>query len=226
MNEHLKLIMVSIVLILSILLFFSIRSCTSNRNERDMLKESIEAIYDTIHYYKGKNDELVASKKLLQGDLDILKTVNKELYDKIESMKQKGVDHVVYVESVIENPPDTIYWEIDNSEDSITKHFNFNDRWRVLEGYVSYTPNQLGLNITKDQVYFDYTLAIRDNQVYITSENPYIRYNEITGLVIPQQLQKKKHWSVGPMIYGGFDVMNRKFGAGIGIGVTYSLFSF
>ena len=228
--ERSNIILIVTVLILSILLIFSIKSCNSYKDSKIHLENSIEAIFDTVSYYKGKNGELVAHKKLLEGDIDILKIANEELYEKLKSMKQTGADHIVYVETVVENPPDSTSWEIDHNKlekDSIEiKNFNFNNQWRILEGYITHTPNTLGLNITKDQINFDYTLAIKGNEVYMTSSNPYVKYNTITGLVIPETIRKKKHWSIGPIIYGGYDITTQKFGAGIGIGIMYDLWRF
>lgn len=227
-NEHAKSFLLAIVLVLGAILFFSIRSCSERHDEAGSLKRSIESLYGQVEYYRGKNNELIASKKVLEGNLEVLKINNKELYDKLESMKQKDADRVVYVETVIDNPPDTIYWEVKHdSKDSIEiKPFNFSNEWRTLEGYVMHTPNQLGLNITKDQVYFDYTLAIKDNQVFLTSSNPYVKYKEISGLVVPNHNFKKKHWHIGPTITGGYDIINRKFGLQVGIGIQYDLVSF
>lgn len=226
-NEHVKSILVLTLLVLCVVLFFSIRGCTQRNNEAASLKNSIEAIYSQVEYYKGKNNELIASKKVLEGNLEVLKINNKELYDKLESMKQKDADRVVYVETVIENPPDTIYWELDHNKDSLeVKPFNFSNEWRTLEGYIMHSNNQLGLNITRDQVYFDYTLALKDNEVFMTSSNPYVKYKEISGLVVPNYIYRKKHWHIGPSITGGYDVINRKWGLQIGIGIQYDLISF
>lgn len=229
-KEHVTLILLGVIVLLGLLSIFSIRSCSNKSKDNDNLQKSIEAIFDSIHYYKGKNGELIANKKIMQGDIDLLKIANKELYDRIESMKQKDADHIIYVENVIENPPDSTKWVYTEEEkqDSVrVKDFDFTNKYRSLQGYITSTPDYLSMNVTKDEIYFDYLLTTKGNEVYITSSNPYVKFNEITGLVIPEQIKpKKKHWHIGPVVSGGYDVVNLRFGAFVGVGIMYDVISF
>lgn len=228
--NHSKQILFWCFVILVICLWFSIKSCTSEKDQNKMLKHNIEALTDTIHEYKGKNGELIASKKLLEGDISLLKITNEDLYTQLESMKKKDATQVVHTDNTITFPTDSTTWDITHEEplDTIIEHynFNFNNQWRKLEGYVSHGQSQLGVNITKDEVYFDYTVAIKDNEVFITSTNPYIKYNEVTGIVLPKTIQKKKHWMIGPSISGGYDIINHQWGMNVGVSVTYGIISF
>lgn len=229
-KEHFSLILLGVIVLLGLLCFFSIRSCKNVSKDKENLYKSIEAITDSIRYYKGKNGELIASKKLLQGDIDLLKMTNKELYERLESMKQKDADHIIYVENVVQNPPDSAKWEFtpEEKKDSIkVKDFDFTNQYRSLQGYITSTPSYLGMNITKDEIYFDYLLTTKGNEVFITSSNPYVKFNEVTGLVIPEQIKpKKKHWHIGPTVSGGYDVVNRRWGGFIGVGIMYDVISF
>lgn len=38
--------------------------------------------------------------------------------------------------------------------------------------------------------------------------------------------QDKKKFSVGPVIYGGYDFSQKKFGYGVGVGISYRIFGF
>ena len=57
----------------------------------------------------------------------------------------------------------------------------------------------------------------------MTSDNPYVKFSDITGLKIPET-KKEKRFGIGPMIYGGFG--NKGFNYGIGIGIQYNLWNF
>jgi hypothetical protein len=92
----------------------------------------------------------------------------------------------------------------------------------VLTGNFDYHNDSLGVHITKDVTYFDYTGVMdKDSRIYVKSTNPYVKYNEITGFTVPKQ--KKKRWNVGPSIYGGYDPINGKPSAGIAISLTYGI---
>lgn len=231
LQEHAAAILIGIVAALLLALIISLRSCNTEKSNNVSLNKSIEAIYDSISYYKTKNNNLVAEKKLLEGDISLLKTTNKELYDKIQEMNQKKADRVIYVESSIENPKDSTTWDLEHN-DSLpnlieTKYFDFSNKWRTLQGYVTHTNNNLGLNITKDEVFFDYTLVMKDNEVFVTSNNPYVKYNEITGIIIPKAItQKPKRWHIGPSVTVGYDIIHRKWALTPGVSVTYSILSF
>ena len=87
---------------------------------------------------------------------------------------------------------DTIY--IDRNI-NITRNFDFSNKFRTLNGNVFVSDGNLGLNIENDIIRFDYTAAFKDGQLYITSDNPYVQYNNITGIQVPKQ--RKKRWNIG-----------------------------
>jgi hypothetical protein len=188
---------------------------------------NVTALTDSINYYKSKNGDLVAEKTLLIGDMDLLKIANKELADKIEDMKVNNPQQVVHIETVIENDVHDTVWMIQESDTTIQKEFDFSNKWRILSGNINLDKNLLSLSIEQDKVLVDYTLAIKDNKVYITSENPYVKYNEIQGLTLPKQ---KKLFSigVGPAISYGYDFQHNCFApvVGVSVGLYYNIFQF
>jgi hypothetical protein len=83
----------------------------------------------------------------------------------------------------------------------------------------------MGVNITKDVVKFDYTVAMdKNNKIYIKSTNPYVKYEEISGFQVPKQKQKK--WGIGPQIGVGYDPVHNKISPTIGIGIQWSPIQF
>ena len=83
------------------------------------------------------------------------------------------------------------------------------------------------INRYKDIVNANYTLAVEKGKAFVHTENPYIQVNEINGIELPKEKQKKFH--IGPQVGVGFGVdVNRKIFVtpSVGIGVTWSLISF
>ena len=214
------LIYVAIIIVLLFVLSISVRSCQENKQ---LYNNNVTALIDSVSYYKAKNGELVTSKSLLEGDMSLLKKTNSELANELNSMKVKNPEQVVkIVTEYIKTPLDTI-WAIDSTNVNITKQFNFTDDYRSLVGDVYLKNNMLGLNINKDEVYANYTLAIKDNKAYITTNNPYIKISDIQGITIPTP--KIKHFYLGPSINFGYDPIQNKPTLNIGVSIGYGLFS-
>ena len=192
-----------IIIVLLGVLSMSVQKCQNVSKE---YRNNIEALNDTIRYLQDKNGNLVATKLAFESDIKTLKILNEDLYNEIENLKLKNsVDNATYFSGVIENPAqDTAYVVLhDTISKGFTKDFAFNNEYRTLEGNVHYQNDTVGVNIDKDEVEFNYTVAMdEDNNIYIKSTNPFVKYNEITGFKVPKQ--KKKHWFVGPSVNLGY----------------------
>lgn len=216
-------IYIFIILVLMCALSASVSKCSSVSKE---YKHNINALNDTIKYYQDKHGNLVATKLAFESDVNMLKNLNRDLYDQIDSLKLKKnkVAQIIYVEGEIENPErDTAYIiQHDTISKGFSKDFNFNDQYRKLEGNVNYQNDSLGVFINKDIIYFDYTLAMdKDAKIYMKSTNPYVKYNEMTGFTVPKQ--KQKRWSLGPSINFGYDPFQGKPSASVGISLNYGI---
>lgn len=213
-------LIICILLILSLCVnIFSIKSCS---NFRDLNKHNIEALTDSIHYYHSKTGELVASKKILEGDLYTLKIANDSLYRAIKDMKVSDPSTVVLVKSTVDNVPQDTIWNTDTiiPNLNIERSFAFNNEYRSLEGKVSVNDSTLGLNFQKDQTYVDYILAVENGTVVIKSSNPHVKFTEIEGITIPKQKHKNWGLTIGPAIFTGINTSG-KFTAGAGVSVVW-----
>ena len=226
-----QIILILIIIVLCINTIFTVKGC---QQYKDQNNQNLIALTDTIKYYTTKNGETYVSKEMLIGDLNALKIVNDSLYRVIKEMKLKKPESVVYIENQIDNGKKDTVWQISDpiyivkhdtlyENANLTKEFNFNNEFRELEGNVSLKDSTLSLSIDKDKVFFDYTLAIENNKVYVKSNNPYIKYNNIQGIELPKP--KKSIWgiTVGPSIGYGYDFNGKKFGPTIGINATIGL---
>ena len=222
-NHKRILIEVFSVVAFFVFITWSINKCTYYKNIND---KNIIALTDSVKYYKGKYGNEVAKKTMIETDCKNLQIINDSLYRMIQSMQVKKPDIVIGGSTSIDNGKhDTVWVPIvtEITSKNIYRKFDFSNQYRELTGNVSYTNDTLGLHIEKDIMQFKYALAVKDNVVYMTSDNPYVKFNSITGLTIPKQ-KKEKKFGIGPSVFGGYS--NKGFVYGIGIGLQYNLISF
>lgn len=222
-NHKRILIEVFSVVAFFVFITLSINKCTYYKNVND---KNIIALTDSVKYYKGKYGNEVAKKTMIETDCKNLQIINDSLYRMIQSMQVKKPDIVIGGSTSIDNGKrDTVYIPTvtEITSKNIYRKFDFSNQYRELTGNVSYTNDTLGLYIEKDIMEFKYALAVKDNVVYMTSDNPYVKFNSITGLTIPKQ-KKEKKFGIGPSVFGGYS--NKGFVYGIGIGLQYNLISF
>ena len=222
-NHKRMLIEVFSVVAFFVFITLSINKCTYYKNVND---KNIIALNDSVNYYKGKYGNEVAKKTMIETDCKNLQIINDSLYRMIQSMQVKKPDIVIGGSTSIDNGKHDTVWVPTVTEitsKNIYRKFDFSNQYRELTGNVSYTNDTLGLYIEKDIMQFKYALAVKDNVVYMTSDNPYVKFNSITGLTIPKQ-KKEKKFGIGPSVFGGYS--NKGFVYGIGIGLQYNLISF
>ncbi len=225
LKKYATILILGVLLVASVI--FGINQFMEKRNWKKINDNNITALTDSIKYYQGKNGELVAEKTLLLGDMNTLELANKELADKIEDMKLHKPQQVVYIETEIINEIHDTTWMIQEIDTLIKKDFDFSNQWRVLNGFVQLEQKNLSLSIAEDKVLVNYVLAIKDNKVYLTSDNPYVQYNEIQGITLPKT-RKNFSIGVGPTISYGYDFQHKNFGpfVGISLGLYYNLIQF
>ena len=222
-NHKRILIEVFSVVAFFVFITWSINKCTYYKNVND---KNIIALTDSVNYYKGKFGNEVAKKTMIETDCKNLQIINDSLYRMIQSMQVKKPDIVIGGSTSIDNGKHDTVWVPTVTEitsKNIYRKFDFSNQYRELTGNVSYTNDTLGLYIEKDIMQFKYALAVKDNVVYMTSDNPYVKFNSITGLKIPKQ-KKEKKFGIGPSVFGGYS--NKGFVYGIGIGLQYNFINF
>lgn len=229
MENKTSIIYKCIIVLCIIFICILLRTCYSNNKTNDILQHNIEALTDSIHYYTTENNELVASKKLLIADNNNLKYINDSLYNDLKDMKIKNAELALKLDAIISRPPSDTTYIFDTTflYKDFLKEFNFIDNYRTLCGNIEMKNNNLSLNILKDEVYFNYTIAIENNTVYLKSNNPYIKYNNILGTI---ENKKEKKFSVGVNIGFGtnYDIISKNIGIGpyLGVGFTYNFILF
>jgi len=219
-------------IILGGLLFASLAALGTTISKNIALKKSFDhnskALTDSINTYKSRNGDLVAEKTLWVGRYNDAKKMYDELNEKVQNMKVHNPDQVVYVETEVINEVHDTTYIIDRSLPSLRKEFDFSNNYRQLAGFMELKDDNLGLNITQDKTIVDYTLAIKDGKVYLSSSNPYVQYNEIQGITVPAPKKPKFSIGIGPQLGAGFDLISKQPGiyAGVGISANFNLISF
>ena len=213
-----------LVLCLLVCIFFLIRSCENNLANKKIYDNNVKALTEQIQTWETKTGDLVAEKTVLEGDVKLLKQTNEELYEQVKKLKARPKE-VVYIETEIINEVHDTTFIVDSNY--IKKYFDFSDQWRTLTGFVEYNNPNLNLTFTKDITKADFTVAIRDSKVYITSNNPHIVYNDIQGVVLPKK-EPIFTISTGPSFSAGYGLINKNFDfyAGWSIIIGYNIKSF
>ena len=213
-----------LILCLLVCIFFLIRSCENNLADKRIYDNNVKALTEQIQTWKTKTGDLVAEKTVLEGDVKLLKQTNEELYEQVKKLKAKPKE-VVYIKTEIINEVHDTTFIVDSNY--IKKYFDFSDQWRTLTGFVEYNNPNLNLTFTKDITKADFTVAIRDSKVYITSNNPHIVYNDIQGVVLPKK-ELMFTISTGPSFSAGYGLINKNFDfyAGWSVIIGYNIKSF
>lgn len=213
-----------LVLCLLVCIFFLIRSCENNLANKRIYNNNVKALTEQIQTWKTKTGDLVAEKTVLEGDVKLLKQTNEELYEQVKKLKAKPKE-VVYIKTEIINEVHDTTFIVDSNY--IKKYFDFSDQWRTLTGFIEYNNPNLNLTFTKDITKADFTVAIKDSKVYITSNNPHIVYNDIQGVVLPKK-EPMFTISTGPSFSAGYGLINKNFDfyAGWSVIIGYNIKSF
>lgn len=218
-----KLTYIATIVILLIALSLSVNKCTSIKHEYNI---NTSALLDSVHHYKTKSGQLVAQTKIYETDIKNLKYLNDSLYSTLKSLKNKNITQATQFSGTIENPQhDTTFILVPDTSLFALERFKFANQYRLLEGTIRADQNEINMHIEKDIVHFNYTVALdKNNNVLITSDNPYIKYNSISGFTLPKP--RKKRFGIGPNFSYGYDPVNNKPAFFIGMGIQYNMIQF
>ena len=228
-NNKKDILQFLVMIVLFVWALLSMQRCSIMKHNYETTQNNIVALTDSIEYYECKTGELVAQKTMLIGEIkDLKESYSKELnclYDDLNSMKRKNAQMAAQLKGFIDNPVKDTIWKYDTIkfEKSLIQPFDFSNKWRILSGNITLKDDTIGLNIKEDQVFFEYTIAIEDDCIYIKSDNPYVKYDYVTA--IQEQQKKPKHWNIGFQAGVGFQygMFNKTIDVGpyLGVGVSW-----
>ena len=228
-----------------------IMSTTCAHNKLDIAENNLKALNDTLHTYVLKNGELmyekqgfIAEKAQLEQYIGVKEQEVKEIEKKLKSAlatiaklrAEVNIDTIHTVDSVTVLPDSTYQC-----------HFNYGDRWLSLNGVTSVHLDPFNSHTIINNINMEVPLKVgttKDNQWFVTSENPYVQFTSVEGANLEKA--KPKRWSFGIQgglgLVGGVGLVGTQFkgittantgagwfvGAGgyIGFGFTYKLIEF
>lgn len=238
-----KKILWSLPVVAVVGLFFLSKAC-QNDPKNEVQIRLINALNDSIQYYKNQNNQLVSK-------ISVIETENKETFLSLESKdkeilklqelikKNRNAD----VATIIENKTvyDTLVQEMDilNIYSNGIKLNEWTKGW--FNGYIKFTPQLDKDDNPTGKADFDLSIEVNnkfrivhkkdekgDRFVEVFDENPYSKTKSIRSyyqLPPPEKKPKIKKFSIGPNLSYG---VNHKgeFLPYIGVGVQYNLFKF
>ena len=195
---------------------------THHNAANKILEQNFKAATDTIEVLKLKNGELLYEKSafiLKENELQAQLSLSK---DEIKELKKKigGINTITKIETQVEF--DTIYIK-NNSIGPSRFSFEYNDNWLKLKGLSSKDSTQ----IYDISVPIDLVVGMsKDYNIFVKTDNPYLKVNNIEGAVVDRNLfEKKSSWSHGVSIGFGiqYGLGNKRFDYGpqISYGFTY-----
>jgi hypothetical protein len=209
------------------------------------LQQNVFALNDSIRTYKTKNGDLVYEKGALISENGSLKTLNKDLANEVQYLK----DHpIVIIKTKIVIKHDTIevpvyignpIW---NEDGSVTRELKWNyekdfgkGNSRKLAGKLNVTVDttmnltSAPVHITDDEFSLAITTGLTENkdgllEIFVKSDYPGFSVSSMDGALIDPKksdVLKKyfppKKWALG--VYGGFGPYVDPFSARVGLGV-------
>lgn len=210
-----------------ILLLLLMKSC--------LLDIENSRLNETICKNESTNTTIIQSYDKKFKDL---KKENRELYDSLKDYKDQ-IDFLIQfdytktskVDTVYTKSVETVYVENEDGEKVLAedKEYHYSDE---LGDTLSY---DLTIGSKVEPSWYTMNFKVKDkftivNKEYGDANETTITTNgdaKIDGITVYNKQNKKKFWqrfAVGPQIGVGYDVVNNKVGAQVGIGVTYDLF--
>jgi hypothetical protein len=234
---------------MSIILFFSLRSCSTNKNDLQISNQNNKALSDSVRVSKNKVGQLEASKNVLITEKNGLKELNADLASELKKEKGRVYELNKFILGIKNKPGDTI--KITNTviiypngeyglawhHDTIYSANNSRNiigvsKFRLKDSTVIPTQTL----ITKDEINFSLVTGLREKgdnlEIFIRSDYPGFNALNIDGAIIDPKKNPvfnkyvvQKKWGVGPYLGVGIG-SNLKPSLQIGIGIHYSLLRF
>ena len=236
-----------LIIIMAAMLLGSFIACRHYLRKAD---EKIVVINDSISIYKNKLDSEYVAKNIYIQTADQLKKTNQELYDEIKNLKDNPVvvtkivtqtvikEITAQSDSTIEHKDSTnvvwknLYWSAKHPQGFYTLNGNTD----VRSDFSSFQTTISSLSVPA-KITFDIIENKKEKQLMLIgrSDNPYVSITNVNGTVVDPKNSKvlksyfpQKHWHIGLQagyglgLHGNTVIMTPT----LGVGLTYSLFSF
>lgn len=227
-----RLIFLSVILLLLVVVFFSVRSCSNNKSKGGEALNLNDAIQDTLVSYRNENKELVSKIKAFElektKDFIELKTndsIIKKLQREVERYKKViGEGNTVTIFETV-TKFDTLI-EYVYLDDTIT--FEYCDEWVDFTGVGNSSLLDFSLTIKED---FTFSVLGKPGDMYVelVNKNPYSDTRYLRSYIKSNKVKKQKigvGFCIGPSV--GYDLIGKDafVGVGITVGLTWNFKTF
>ena len=226
---------------LEIVIFLVILSCVWSyfSREQEANEQNLKAAQNELYEVKLKNGELVTVRDSYIAtidDLEILLDISKS---EIKDLQRKLDSKVAYISKIesntkieyIEVVKDSIVY-VNNSPSELISNFHYTDQWLKINGQNNIKIGEtFECNTILNEINVNTPLTVgltNDYQIFVSSPNPYVHFNEIEGAVIDNSMfrPRKKRFSWGIQLGAGimYDVWHKQIAVGpyTGVGVEFN----
>lgn len=162
----------------------------------------IASVLLNIYYYRELNSFVPSEKVTMVEKIDTIKdTILTVKYEKYLDTIHDTLNHVEVIHDSLFIDGDTI---ISEKLDTIPVNVEVPITQKEYSDDSTYTAWVSGYRPMLDSI------NVRQKTIYVDREKTIIK-------------KDNKRFGIGPVVYGGYDCQNKRFGWGVGIGVTYNL---
>ncbi len=232
-----------IIIILLLVCVGGIIFCIETKKKKDIYKNNIEALTDSLSSVKLENETLLYQKKMLILDKDDVEKMLGISNKKIKELEKKTKSDAIYIaelESSFKLDTIVLHDSTYISQDTVYICFDKTDKWYAIFGNCEYYNGYSKTTINRLSIDVPLTLGITENnKIFANSDNPYVSFSSINAAALDKNSNvKPKRWGIGPFIgvgvgYGfGTDFNGGNVGGkgGLMVGITagisihYSIF--
>ena len=242
-----------VVLLLCVSIAINVMMCNHNADIKrqaaaaeQLNAQNMKAIFDSIRYIRTRLGDTMATRAIYIATLEQLKNMNKDLYNKINSIGG-NVASIIDSKLSVSLPGVSVGNDLKRINDSLYA-LNFNYTYvdsglsSEIGGRSQFYYN--GRNIYADRSYIDrnvikmdLTYGFREDSgyYYVFAQSPsrYVKFNSLNGAYVIKKNstmpftpeQKKSRFSIGPTCGIFYGMNEKKFDVGLGFCMTYSLFN-
>lgn len=186
-------------------------------NKLDKTEQNLIVAEGQLHEVQLKNGELISVRDShiatindLEKLLGVTKSEAKDLQKKLDSKIAyiSNIESQVKIE-YIETVRDSIVY-VDSTKNHIISRFYYNDQWLSFAGENDIWLNPYDCNTVLNNIKMEVPLTIgltNDYQVFAKSDNPYVQFTNIDGVVIDEEKLRPKKRKINWGFQIGFGAM-------------------
>jgi hypothetical protein len=226
-----------------VLAILFLRGCNQQERleaELRMKENNLIAMKDTVRIEKTKSGELQYVKTAFMADMNDLKELNRDLYDKVKDQESQ-VFYISQIAAQIQDKVngftaggdhdydpvsgnDNITWTFDTTGTNWSRKIVGSTQFKVTSTCSGYTIEPRGSNLSEVNYKFGLTTGLKESEkypgsleIFINSSYPGMTFSDIQGSIVNPEDFKKflpstkvKKWSLGPYVGLGYGLTLNK----------------